>query len=223
MLVVADKEECVSNIVPSVVRLKLDFWQHEGIILHSRDIRKAYADFAILKDANIKSRFMAGISNVMTASKYDLIAVSINKEKLNQNHGYPTNPYSLSLAFALESLVLYLEGKKLERETYIIAEARGGKEDQKLFATFNQILSNGTTYCSAERFKRHKLQVLFRTKANNIIGHQIADLAAYPTARFVIDRSKKNPAYDVIASKFCRVGERVYGFMFSLKNKKPRL
>jgi hypothetical protein len=54
--------------------------------------------------------------------------------------------------------------------------------------------------------------MLFRAKANNIIGHQIADLAAYPTSRFVISPSKKNPAYDVIASKFCRVGEKVYGF-----------
>jgi len=107
---------------------------------------------------------------------------------------------------------MYLEGKKLESETYIVAEARGGKEDQKLFETFNQTISKGTAYCSAESFRRHNLKMLFRTKANNIIGHQIADLAAYPTARFVINQSKKNPAYDVIASKFCRIGESVYGF-----------
>jgi hypothetical protein len=198
--------------VPAVVRLKLDFWHHEGVVLHSRDIRRSQGDFAMLTDATVKSRFMAGLSNVMTASKYDLVTVSIDKEKLAQNHGCPANPYSLSLAFALESLVMYLEGKKLEPETHIVAEARGGKEDQKLFAIFNQILSSGTNNCSAERFKRHNLKMLFRTKANNIIGHQIADLAAYPTARFVINRSKKNPAYDVIASKFCRVGESVYGF-----------
>jgi hypothetical protein len=47
------------------------------------------------------------------------------------------------------------------------------------------------------------LRTLFRTKANN-------------------NQSKKNPAYDVIASKFYRVGERVYGFKrFSEKQKAP--
>ena len=45
MLFVADKEEYVSNIVPAVVRLKLNFWQHEGVVLHSRDIRRAHGDF----------------------------------------------------------------------------------------------------------------------------------------------------------------------------------
>ena len=36
----------------------------------------------------------------------------------------------------------------------------------------------------------------------NIIGTQMADLAAYPIARYVLDRKKPNPAYEAIKAKF---------------------
>jgi hypothetical protein len=36
----------------------------------------------------------------------------------------------------------------------------------------------------------------------NIVGMQMADLAAYPTARHVIDPNKLNPAYDILRPRF---------------------
>jgi len=36
----------------------------------------------------------------------------------------------------------------------------------------------------------------------NIIGTQMADLAAYPIARHVLVPTKPNPAYEVIKGKF---------------------
>jgi hypothetical protein len=39
----------------------------------------------------------------------------------------------------------------------------------------------------------------------NIAGTQMADLAAYPIARYVLDQAKPNPAFDIVRQKFCRV------------------
>jgi len=47
----------------------------------------------------------------------------------------------------------------------------------------------------------------------NIVGMQMADLAAYPTARHVIDPNKLNPAYDILRPRFY-VGP---GFVCGLK------
>ena len=36
----------------------------------------------------------------------------------------------------------------------------------------------------------------------NVVGTQLADLAAYPVARYIHNPSKPNPAYDSIKTKF---------------------
>lgn len=36
----------------------------------------------------------------------------------------------------------------------------------------------------------------------NIVGTQLADLAAYPLARYVLNSNKSNPAYEIIKAKF---------------------
>jgi hypothetical protein len=38
----------------------------------------------------------------------------------------------------------------------------------------------------------------------NIVGTQMADLAAYPIARRVLDKTKPNPAYEIVRKKLCR-------------------
>ncbi len=49
-LLVVDTAAYARRIVPAVYALKLDLWGHEGVILHSRDIRKAQGPFAFLTE-----------------------------------------------------------------------------------------------------------------------------------------------------------------------------
>ena len=39
----------------------------------------------------------------------------------------------------------------------------------------------------------------FRYKKDNVIGLQLADLIAYPIARYVLNPKSPNPAFDVIS------------------------
>jgi len=63
-------------------------------------------------------------------------------------------------------------------------------------------VNEGNIYVSADRVKRIQFRLTFRTKEMNIIGMQMADLAAYPIARHVIDPSKLNPAFDILRPRF---------------------
>lgn len=47
-------------------------------------------------------------------------------------------------------------------------------------------------------------EMVFASKRQNMPGLQIADLAAYPIARHVIDPGAANPAYDFVARRFRR-------------------
>jgi hypothetical protein len=45
----------INQIVPRVNQLKFDVFGHEGVILHSRDIRKAQGDLAFLQTRHVAS------------------------------------------------------------------------------------------------------------------------------------------------------------------------
>lgn len=76
---------------------------------------------------------------------------------------------------------------------------------------FQRLMSRGTGYVSAERLETLKMKITFKDKKENSNGLQMADLLAYPIARYVIDKERANPAFDLIEPKFYKRGGKRYG------------
>jgi len=204
VMLVCDQTVYAEKIIPTVYRFKMDYFGHEGVILHSRDIRKAVNDFSFLLNPQKRPTFYHRINEIMAMDGYTLIASVIRKQMHKDRYGLlANNPYDLALTFAMERLLPLLEDRG-EREVKILAEARGKREDDQLHLSFLRILTEGTSYVPADRFRNIKFQLLFKPKIMNIVGIQMADLAAYPIARFVLDPKKPNPAYGIIEKKFYR-------------------
>lgn len=203
VLLVADADCYLDQIVPKVSRLKFDFFGHEGVILHSRDIRKAQHDFGFLTDPAKRPPFYAAVNDVMTTCDYTLIPVAIRKDLHMRKYRYPADPYDLALMFALERLLSILEGAG-QREVTIIAEKRGEREDRQLYVSFQRVVTRGTDYYEGARFRQINWTLRFLPKSLNIVGTQVGDLAAYPVARYALDPRKPNPAFEVIKPKFYR-------------------
>lgn len=192
------------KVLPTVAQLKTDYFGHDGIILHSRDIRKAQKDFGFLTNPEKRSEFLLRINSMMKDFEYFLIVSVIKKQAHKDRYGVNAgNPYNLAMAFCLERLLPFLEDVHQE-EVYLIAESRGKKEDDDLKLSFFQVISQGTQYNSADRFKKIDFKLQFVPKTMNIAGTQLADLAAYPIARHVLQPNMANPAYDIVANKFYR-------------------
>ncbi|MBF0571706.1 MAG: DUF3800 domain-containing protein [Candidatus Omnitrophica bacterium] len=199
------------KIVPEVSRLKTDFFGHEAVILHSREIRKTLGDFRILTDAKKRQEFYTRINKIMGGFDYTLIASVIRKQEHKDRYGVEAkNPYDLALVFTLERLLPLLE-EKGQKKVHILAESRGKREDDELMLCFLRTVSQGTDYIPAERFKRIEFRLRFVPKNMNIIGMQLADLAAYPIARHVLNPQSENLAYEVLKGKFYRGKGQVYG------------
>jgi hypothetical protein len=49
-LVLLKRADYLKTVLPAVNNLKLKYWDHEGVNLHSRDIRKAEGPFCILQN-----------------------------------------------------------------------------------------------------------------------------------------------------------------------------
>ncbi len=202
-LLICDSDCYVNEIVPRVNALKFKWFGHEGVILHSRDIRKAQGDFGFLTTTGKRLDFYEDLNGVMSGCDYKLIAVAIRKDLHVSRYRYPADPYDLALLFAMERLLSVIEDAG-QTDVMVIAEKRGQKEDRELHSAFQRIVTRGSEYVDGGRFRRIKWTLRFLPKSMNIIGTQMADLAAYPIARYALDKAKPNPAYEIVRPKLCR-------------------
>jgi len=170
-------------------------------------IRKCEPPFNILLNKNTKQNFYTDLNNLMSELSYTILASVILKEKLKNQYHDPANPYALSLEFIMERFLFFLEENN--DIGYISVESRDPKANTDLLAAFTEAINNGSwgsdpfhKHVTAEKFQRKIQKMIFVTKQQNENGHQIADLVAYPIAKYGLDSKKQNLAFEVIKSKF---------------------
>jgi hypothetical protein len=196
--IIVERSTYVKVVVPELTRLKLRFWPHEGVNLHSREIRKAHGDFAFMQVPEQRQAMLAALSELMAALPFTLFLTAIRKAKHKERYGQDAvNPYDVALTYTFERVLHFLEGQG-ETNLPVTAEARGKNEDNELAAAFLRIMTEGTRYNSAERFRSLNCPLTFRRKTDNIAGMQIADLCAHPAARKLLKPDQPNHAFDVI-------------------------
>lgn len=112
----------------------------------------------------------------------------------------------------LQSAVFSLDELDIPDKTLeIIIEKRGRKENKQLEGHFQRLLSRGTSFVSANRLCDLSPKIVFRDKKENINGLQLADLVAYPIARYVIDPKRINLAFEIFEHKIYSRNGKQYG------------
>jgi hypothetical protein len=120
--------------------------------------------------------------------------------------------YEVALSFIIERAIFSLdEVKGFQKQLNIVIEKRGKKEDKQLDEHFQRLMARGTAFISVERLKEVDISIDFIDKKNNINGLQMADLLAYPIARYVMEPKRANPAFDVLESKIYKKNGKRYG------------
>ena len=197
------------SIVPAFLRLKFDFWGHDGVVLHSHDIRKERGDFNILRNAETRARFVDRLSRTIETADFTVIAAIIDKKRHVERYAEPADPYEIALAFCMERLQRDLISRgQNELTTHVQVECRGKAEDAKLELEFRRI-------CDGKNMlgKMPNLDIRFMDKKHNSTGLQLADLVAHPIGRHAINPEQPNRAYGILEAKFRRGPDgRVKGF-----------
>lgn len=200
-LTIIERKAYTEQIVPKMTKIKMKYWNHEGINLHSRDIRKASGPFGFLQIPERRKIFLSEISEFMTDMPYTVFITCINKSKHIAKHGpQADNPYEIALKLSMERLVHFLE-QNGEIELPLIAESRGKREDAELEKAFYELITCGTKNIKAVRFKELTCPLVFWDKRANIAGLQLADLAAYPCAREILKPNQENRAFEIVKTK----------------------
>ena len=131
-------------IVPAFQTFKFDFWGHDCVVLHERDIRKSLGPFAFLRtDRERRERFMARMNDLVETAPMDLYASVIDKNRLKERYANPWNPYEVALLFCMERLLAKLiEEGQPGRRVHVLFESRGREEDSQLELEFRRIVEN---------------------------------------------------------------------------------
>lgn len=209
-------EQDYENLDLSLNQLKQSIWKNKTVILHSRDIRKCEKEFQILFNLDLKAAFYSRLNKIIADGPYTIIASAIRKNYFIEQFGkLQDDVYEIALSFVIEQTILSLLQKGNEVSLDIIIERRGRREDKQLDDHFQRILGKGTGKLTPSEIARFNPEFSFRNKKENINGLQLADLIAYPIARYVIEPDRANPSFEVIKPKIYRTdsgmdGLRIY-------------
>ena len=194
------KPTYIDRLVPAFQRLKFAFWGHDGIVLHGHEIRKAQGDFNILLNAKTRTAFLDGLSGVIEAADFTIIAVVIDKQRHIERYAQPIDPYKIALRFCLERLQYWLsEYGQADHLTHVQVERRGTAEDARLELEFRRICDGHNHFG-----KMPNLDIRFMDKKHNSTGLQFRGLVAHLIGRHVINPDQPNRAFDILEAKFRR-------------------
>ena len=186
----------VHQVTPAIRQLKFDFFGHDLVILHEHDIRKKKAGFAQL-NKEARDAFLNRLTDVIAETDMTMIAVVIDKNRHKAKYSKPEHPYHLAMQFGLERVAAFMaiQGQR-DRETRIVFEARGAKEDAALELEFRRV-------CDGENRsgKPYPFSILIADKKTNSEGLQLADLTARPCGLHVLRPEQEKRAWDVIKGK----------------------
>ena len=179
--------------------LKIEFWGSTDVIIHSREIRRCKKEFINLLDTNIKAQFYERLNSILSQNNvYIIVACSILKEPFIKLFSNTEDVYGLSLSYLIERSIFFIDDNSTDSSIDIIFEKRGKIEDRTLIKFYNGLRATGTKWVEPERLQNRISNFTSKSKKENIIGLQIADLIAYPIAKKVLNPEAANPAFEII-------------------------
>jgi Protein of unknown function (DUF3800) len=214
--VIFEYDKYLDIVNPKIDRLKYKYWGDKSIIFHTSDIRKQRDRFKILFDQKKRGNFNQDLYDLLKNLELTIIAAGINKDSLKSTYSSPESPYDLTLEFIMERIFFYFKNVIVSGKCVLVVESRGEKENKDLYRVFHNLMNHGSgqrnqtgIHINSSEFKRHIIDLVFRSKSLNENGNQIADLIAYPIAKSIIDGSKNN-LYNAFESRFYYKSDNTY-------------
>lgn len=191
-------------IVPALEKFKFNHFGHDQIVLHENEIRKEKGEFNIFRSRAEREEFLDELTDIIELGNFVLISCSIDKKKLTRQGDQSSNPYHIALAYCLETLHGFLSEKGEDcKQTYVVVECRGKKEDDELELEFRRICDGNNRLGKPLPF-----EVIFSNKKAMSSGLQLADLVARPIGLRILRPTQQNRAFDVLKKKFYCEGGR---------------
>ena len=190
MGVIIDAETNEKWIRPALEALKSRYFEYdadEPLSLHRKELVNRSGAFWRLRDPDTEKRFNQDLLDFFSQNDYCLIAIVIDKVYYAAQEAEKVfNPYQYGLAVLLERYCQFLHSHASRGDVY--AEARGGREDQSLKISFQNVYELGDQDRPADFFQSvlTSKSIKLAQKYRNITGLQMADLLAHPCRQEIL-------------------------------------
>lgn len=208
--VILESQYNTSVFQPELDAIKRQFFAHDPdtpVIFHRKEIVNRRPPFEPLRDADLEARFNQAILEGLERWQYNVITVVIDKKAHRDQYSvWRYHPYHYCLSVMLERFVLFLHYGNHRGD--VMVESRGGKEDEKLEASYQGLYKNGTDKIPAERWQERltSIELKVKPKTANIAGLQLADLIAHPSRReILLDYKLIADDRDTFGNKICAI------------------
>jgi len=162
-----------------------DFDIDPALILHRKDICDGIGVFSILKnDEQVRRTFDGDILKIIHQTPFTLITVVIDKWAHFRQHkekAFP--PYEYCLQVLMERYFYFL--KNADGKGDVLAESRGGKEDEDLKNSYKKIYLNDKYVNFKERLTSEEIKI--KKKSQNIAGLQLCDLLVHDSMYEILE------------------------------------
>jgi len=200
---------------PEMESLKQQHFPHnpdEPVILHREDIINRRGPFWRLRDVENEQAFNNDFLRFTKGKDYRVITVVIDKKTHIEQYGEVAyHPYHYCLAVLLERYCGFLNFYGAQGD--VLAESRGGREDQQLKQAYRVVYNVGTQQRDAEFFKRGltSSEIKLKPKLANIAGLQLSDLLAYPSKQeILIEERRIDDPGDIFGKRICQCIQEKY-------------
>jgi hypothetical protein len=222
--VIIDLDHAENVVHPQMEDLKKRYFHShpdDPVILHRKEILNAKPPFESLKNEKIRDSFDLELLALMAAWNYILITVCLDKKAHKETYQtWRYDPYHYCLAVLLERFVFFLNRHSCRGD--VMAESRGGKEDNRLKASFHRLWESGTEYVEPTQFQSALTsgQLKIKPKRVNVAGLQLADLLAFPSRAEMLHEKnlfgRDLPKFTrkllkVLYAKYDQQGDKVFG------------
>lgn len=204
-----------STVSPDLELLKKKFFNShpdDPVILHRKEMINKKYHFNVLKDEHIHKSFNVEFLSLLAKWEYVVFTAIIDKKELqNRYTTWRFDPYHYCLMVIIERYVLFLEEQNAKGD--VLAESRGGKEDNRLKDSYNNLVKRGTDYIDSKMFTTFltSVQLKVKQKSNNISGLQVADTIAHPSRReILIEKKIINKNREVFGDQIIRILQDKY-------------
>lgn len=161
------------------------------VIFHRKEMVSCLYPFEALKELEVRRVFDSELLNCLKEWDYTVFSIVIDKDKLQEKYFYQAHPYHFAMETLLERYVRWLEQKQSLGD--VMAEARGGKEDQLLKSHFQHLYQSGTKFVEsgrmASRLSSRELKIKLKTE--NVTGLQLAEFLVRPCYYAALARKRK--------------------------------
>jgi len=167
-------------------RTHLGHHPDEPVILHREDIINRRSSFWRLRKAEAAAAFDEDLVALISAARFGIIAILIDKQALTERYDVPAHPYHLALGFMLQRYCGLLN--HLNRQGDVMAESRGGREDRLLKDSYATVYARGVWMTRPGSFQRAltSRELKLKRKSANIAGLQLADLLGHPVRQAML-------------------------------------